>query len=336
MNIKFLKLFIISIFLLIPLSGCTGNTSNNNIENNTINNNTSKDNSTVTKKVENPYKITTEYDGVYSFKEYSGDSTDKIYTTIGAFLFENGKFTLNYYLNDRYSELENSTGFFGIDNDGTLKLMYNSGVVWDISVNGGKLSYSNRISGLKKVGDNIELSYVGDSSTFSQSLSALKKEIANEGLFYNNNIRWMMSNDEIDTAIGSTSPINSGSITYARKSHSKYNNPYYIKETVYVLDKKQLKAYFLDIDDAGKTYSNYEEIRDVLNSKYGTPTTEKFNWIDTEYKNMPSKWDDAFKFSDFTIKTTWNNNPDFSIILKWDYDNSCVISYCQKGYENML
>lgn len=180
------------------------------------------------------------------------------------------------------------------------------------------------------------LQYIGDKTIFSQAIADIKKEYANNELFYTESIRWLMSKEELENAIGITSPSKSKNITYATKEHSTYNNPYSIKETVYALENKQLKAYFLYINSFGYTYSNYKNIRDVLVSKYGEPTVENFNWIDEAYKNSPERWDDAFKYSDFTITTIWNNNPNFTLKISWNYDNYCAITYCQKGYENNI
>lgn len=322
---------IVFLVILFSLSGCeTKNMQTQNAD-------TSKKSAITEIKIQNPYTVTKDYDGIYIFKEHTHDNSGRIYTTIGAFRFENGIVTVKYYLNDNYSNLRESNGVFGFDENGELKLKYENGTIWNISINNNQLSYNNRFSAYKSSKDDVILQYFGDNNvSFNQALENIKQEIASDELAFKENIRWLMSKEEIDNIVGTTSPIKSNSITYTSKNHSIYNNPYNIKETVYILEQKQLKAYFFNIDKSGYSYRNYCQIRDILVSKYGEPTIENFNWIDETYKNTPEKWDDAFRYSDFTIQTVWRNNTDFTIVMKWNYDGTCSIAYCQKNYENNL
>lgn len=147
MKKRFINLIPFFTVLFITLSALSGCRSNNTKETNT--NTVAEEVTTKQEATENPFKITTEFDGVYSFTEQAIESTGKIHTTIGAFLFDNGTFTLKYYLNDRFSTLEEANGVFGFDNDNILKIKFNNGPIWDLCIDNGQLSYSERISAYK-------------------------------------------------------------------------------------------------------------------------------------------------------------------------------------------
>ena len=121
-----------------------------------------------------------------------------IYTTSGVFQFDNGIFNLKYYLNNNFNELKETNGVFGYDTDNLLKIQFTNGTIWKLSVNGSQLSYSNRISSMYPTKDDVILNRANNSDSISDALNNIKQEIATEELYYNENIRWSMSKEEID------------------------------------------------------------------------------------------------------------------------------------------
>lgn len=293
---------------------------------------------TSTYKLQNPYEKTNKLDGVYTFKDLSKDEKGHIYNTIGVFQFKDGDFIVKYYLNDHYNSLEETSGVFGYRGK-NLMLEFENYIEWHIIEEGDKFLCKGHFSTISPINESFTLTPVVN-TTIEDVLEKLKLEIATDELYFNENIRWLMAKEEIeDITNQTTSNIDSNkskSINYATIKHDRYNNPFNIKETVYIFYNKQLKAYWYSFVEEGSSYDNYKKIYDILSSKYGEPTTENYNWIDPTYKDNPEKWNDAFRYYDFTITTTWEDNEDFYIEMSWDYNATCHLVYCEKGYEIFL
>lgn len=293
-------------------------------------------NTVSSQKYTNPYEITDKLNGIYAFREQNKSDTGHIYNTIGAFSFKDGNFTVKYYLNDHYNNLIEETGFYGYDSQNKLILNFNYNSIFEVIEENNNIYYKGQISNLNPIEDPILLTKVD--TNIEETLEKLKLEVATEELYHNESIRWLMSKEELDGfLVKETDEMTKNKIvTYATNKHSKYNNYFGIEKTAYSFNDKQLKAYWHIFEKESCTYNNYKKIKDILVSKYGEPDIEDFNWIDTTYKDNPEKWNDAFRYSDFTIDTIWNNQENMYIEIKWDYDNSCNLIYCEKGFENNL
>ena len=158
-----------------------------------------------------------------------------------------------------------------------------------------------------------------------------------EYAYFNEKLRWGMSIEEVQDNPGKGNPLNREPDVYVRyspKSDDYLKSP--IDEYVYWFRNSQLRAYWLDYEDSACTYNNYLDIRNTLAEKYGNPSSENYNWKDETYKNDRDKWADAFRYDDFTIKTTWNKS-DFNIVVSWDHSSkSCSASYSQKEWTSKL
>ncbi len=155
--------------------------------------------------------------------------------------------------------------------------------------------------------------------------------------YYNEKIRWGMSIEEVQDNLGKGSPLNREPDVYVR--YSPKSDDYFkssIDEYVYWFRNSQLRAYWFNYKDSACLYNEYLDIRNTLTEKYGNPSSENYNWKDQTYKNDKDKWADAFRYDDFTIKTTWNK-PNFNIVISWDHSSkSCSVSYSQKEWTSKL
>lgn len=158
-----------------------------------------------------------------------------------------------------------------------------------------------------------------------------------EYVYFNEKVRWGMSVEEVQDNLGKGDPLKKEPDVYVR--YSPKSDDYFkssIDNYVYWFRNSQLHAYWLDYEDSACTYNDYLDIRNTLAEKYGNPSSENYNWKDQTYKNDKDKWADAFRYDDFTIKTTWNKS-NFNIVISWDHSStSCSVSYSQKEWTSKL
>ena len=158
-----------------------------------------------------------------------------------------------------------------------------------------------------------------------------------ENAFYNENVRWGMSLEEVQDELGMGDSLMREPDIYLR--YTPRITDYYrtiVSEYVYWFYNNQLRAYWLDYSDSSCNYNEYLDIRKILIEKYGNPSSENYNWKDKTYKNEKDKWDDAFRYDDFTIKTIWYKSK-FNILINWDHSSkSCSVSYSQKEWTSKL
>ncbi|MDB1979127.1 hypothetical protein PMZ73_17230 [[Clostridium] symbiosum] len=79
----------------------------------------------------------------------------------------------------------------------------------------------------------------------------------------------------------------------------------------------------------------YNEIKNVVSSKYGECESENIVWTDTTYQQDDSKWNDAFRYGYVTIETTWHTS-DTAVIITWDYNNDMTVAVSTLDFEGQL
>lgn len=154
--------------------------------------------------------------------------------------------------------------------------------------------------------------------------------------FDDTDIRWGMSDEELNdikTLYKCYKDFTNNDGKVVRYYYHDYygsTNSYYLKTTQYWVykDTGKLNSIMLEFKDDGATYANYLNVKEALIEKYGTPTKEDLKYNDDTYKDNPEK---AIKYDYLTIKTTWDNQEGFDIILNWSNDLA-TITYCEKGY----
>lgn len=175
------------------------------------------------------------------------------------------------------------------------------------------------------------------SETSATDTKQLKEKEMQNLYFTNTNIRWGMSEEELndveilDKNYGYYENADGKTVRYYYSDYNSANNIYDIDEIQYWVyaDNSKLNSYVLKINDYGYTYDNYQEIKKALIKKYGKPTKENLDFNDKTYQKDLEK---AIEYGYLDIKTTWTNQDKFDIIVQWSND-LCSVTYCQKGYK---
>lgn len=159
-------------------------------------------------------------------------------------------------------------------------------------------------------------------------------------LYMPEDLRWNISSVELIEKYG-TEKINSAP-SFSKElswTHPLYTSPYKslcVDEYTFLLSNDKLVAYFVEFEkNYSNPYSLYKDVKDVLVKKYGNPSSEDFNWIDSTYKDDETKWNDAMRYNHLDIKTVWNFDG-YKLILKWKYKDAINVEYVLNGNEGKI
>ncbi len=162
-------------------------------------------------------------------------------------------------------------------------------------------------------------------------------EYDKEQLYFNDDLRWGMSSEELNDKITlykcykTFSNAETKNVYYFYWPYYHKTNTYYLANQQYWLyeDSDKLNSYMLTFSELGHTYDNYIAVKNALVEKYGEPTDEQIDYLDNTYIDNPSK---AFEYDYLKIVTSWKNENDFDLVIRWE-TNMCTVTYSEKGYK---